>query len=380
LTERETDMNRFVTVALFCGFGVLFCTAVCFLLFRSPNKPAPSDHPAPPVPVISKPTVVAKEVISEKKSSPAHQAEKPRMPVKTPNSVEETPAAEGENFEVSGGVVDEKGKAMPGVRVHAGQDDSSERVQASTDKDGNFGLHLDPGRWLMWATNERWEASEAVEFTAPAKDLRLVVPSEWTTLRKGPYPNNPSYSQRREKMEEFRDALFEAMQNNEGSKFPELASKYGAFLPDMAALEGTPGGSNRAEATARLCYFGYALPDEAAAEAFLDAYEANGPQGIGGEDLRIDPSEVDQVGNSHLYRLRNGIERFFITDINDPYSGQRTMSGIPVCWELPSRGDSGGWVMYLDGHIEWRSYPDEFPLTETLTNRVRGIMASGHRK
>ncbi len=370
-------MKRVPAVLAACGCVGLSCILGWSLL---PGEPEHADVPekavSPQIPVER----AALDVLSRETPAAIQPKEQPVVQEAAPAEAQDGPTSEAENFEVSGVAVDEKGNAVPETKVHASRDDLGDGPSATADEQGRFGLHLQPGAWMLWATNGQWEQSDAIEFTAPAKNLRLVLPSSWIARRMGPHPNNPSYAQRRDTMERFRDTLFEAMQNNEGSKFPGLASKYGAFSPELTTVEGAPGGPEFAEAASRLVYFGYALPDEAAAEVFLDAYEANGPQGLGGEDLEIDPSEVDQVGNSHLYRLRNGIERFFITDINDPYGGQRVMSSVPVCWELPSRGDSGGWVMYLDGHVEWRSYPDEFPLTETLTNRVRGIMASGHRK
>ncbi len=61
-----------------------------------------------------------------------------------------------------------------------------------------------------------------------------------------------------------------------------------------------------------------------------------------------------------LYRLREGIERFFITDINNASASQKSQSQIAVMWDkLGTRVDSfnhvpGGCnVAYMDGHVEF---------------------------
>ena len=80
-----------------------------------------------------------------------------------------------------------------------------------------------------------------------------------------------------------------------------------------------------------------------------------------------------------LRRLRQGIERFFITDINNPAGSSVGTSTIPVMWdEIAVYGGAGtfnhvpggGNVLYMDGHVEWQKYPGEFPSNAT------GIMLS----
>jgi prepilin-type processing-associated H-X9-DG protein len=71
--------------------------------------------------------------------------------------------------------------------------------------------------------------------------------------------------------------------------------------------------------------------------------------------------------NLTLYRLREGIERFFITDINNAAASQKSQSQISVIWDkIGTRVDSfnhvpGGCnVLYMDGHAEfvkWTPHP-----------------------
>jgi prepilin-type processing-associated H-X9-DG protein len=71
-----------------------------------------------------------------------------------------------------------------------------------------------------------------------------------------------------------------------------------------------------------------------------------------------------------LPRLRMGIERFFITDINNPAASAVAASGLPIMWdEIAYNGKpqgfnhvpGGGNVLYMDGHAEFQRWPTKFP-------------------
>lgn len=82
-----------------------------------------------------------------------------------------------------------------------------------------------------------------------------------------------------------------------------------------------------------------------------------------------------------LHRLRNGIERIMITDINSPAAGSHSASEVAVIWDHVSRRGGAFYmpdrnhlplaanVSFLDGHVEWGRYPQPsgskfFMLTE----------------
>jgi prepilin-type N-terminal cleavage/methylation domain-containing protein/prepilin-type processing-associated H-X9-DG protein len=74
-----------------------------------------------------------------------------------------------------------------------------------------------------------------------------------------------------------------------------------------------------------------------------------------------------------LYRLREGIERFFITDINNPAASARAQSEIFVTMDMTSSTTGefnhipgGGNVLFMDGHVEWMRYPSDFPITRAF--------------
>ncbi len=66
-------------------------------------------------------------------------------------------------------------------------------------------------------------------------------------------------------------------------------------------------------------------------------------------------------GSAH--RLRDGIARFFITDINNPAAGARAQSQIAVMWDnIADDGHfnhvpGGSNILYMDGHVEFVRWP-----------------------
>jgi prepilin-type N-terminal cleavage/methylation domain-containing protein/prepilin-type processing-associated H-X9-DG protein len=71
------------------------------------------------------------------------------------------------------------------------------------------------------------------------------------------------------------------------------------------------------------------------------------------------------------YRFREGIERFLITDINDPGATAMAQSTLWVITD-DIRADNPEWmnhipggcnVLYLDGHVDFVRYPGEFPIS-----------------
>ena len=87
------------------------------------------------------------------------------------------------------------------------------------------------------------------------------------------------------------------------------------------------------------------------------------------------------LGEIRIYRLREGIERFFITDINNPAASAMAQSELAVYWDCTSTNVSeynhvpgGANVLYMDGHAEFISIPRQnSPVTEemaTISNAI----------
>ena len=76
------------------------------------------------------------------------------------------------------------------------------------------------------------------------------------------------------------------------------------------------------------------------------------------------------AGGDTIFHLREGIERFMITDINNPGASARAQSEIFVMWDRISTNvvdfnhiPGGSNILYLDGHVAFERFPsDEAPV------------------
>ncbi|MBW7864520.1 MAG: prepilin-type N-terminal cleavage/methylation domain-containing protein [Candidatus Hydrogenedentes bacterium] len=73
-------------------------------------------------------------------------------------------------------------------------------------------------------------------------------------------------------------------------------------------------------------------------------------------------------GTSTLYRVREGIERFLITDINNPGASAQAQSEVFIMWDAVSTFVSaynhipgGSNVLFMDGHVEYQRYTETGP-------------------
>ncbi|HUW62797.1 MAG TPA: prepilin-type N-terminal cleavage/methylation domain-containing protein [Candidatus Bathyarchaeia archaeon] len=96
------------------------------------------------------------------------------------------------------------------------------------------------------------------------------------------------------------------------------------------------------------------------------------PNKIVDNDVTFDPLT--------LYRLREGIERFFITDINNPAASATAQSELWILFDAATEEVSqynhipgGGNVLYMDGHVEFLKYPSESPLTRCIVAIVSAM-------
>lgn len=86
-------------------------------------------------------------------------------------------------------------------------------------------------------------------------------------------------------------------------------------------------------------------------------------------------SSMSPIGNGSgntVMHLREGIERFLITDINNPAGSSRAQSEILVMADLWATAISnfshipgGANILYMDGHVEFTKYPEE-PITKGM--------------
>jgi prepilin-type N-terminal cleavage/methylation domain-containing protein/prepilin-type processing-associated H-X9-DG protein len=90
-------------------------------------------------------------------------------------------------------------------------------------------------------------------------------------------------------------------------------------------------------------------------------------------------------GGNTIYRLREGIERFLITDINNPGASTQAQSTVPIMFDFVAIDTTafnhipgGSNILFMDGHVEFQRY-SEFA-TDTLCNQLvantLGVLAS----
>ena len=128
-------------------------------------------------------------------------------------------------------------------------------------------------------------------------------------------------------------------------------------------------------------YIGYAIPkDNRYLEGWPGFEPPAGPDSavpviVALADLFLDTVndhtiEHPTLGEITLHRLREGIERFFITDINNPAASSLAQSELAAYWDVLSVAiqdfnhvPGGSNVLYMDGHVEFVRYPSEdFPV------------------
>lgn len=97
--------------------------------------------------------------------------------------------------------------------------------------------------------------------------------------------------------------------------------------------------------------------------------------GDGGVDGTFNASALAPTGfagngDGHtIFRLREGIERFLITDINNAGAGSKSQSDVQLMWDQGSTFaegfnhiPGGSNLLYLDGHVAFIKYPGLPPL------------------
>ena len=121
-----------------------------------------------------------------------------------------------------------------------------------------------------------------------------------------------------------------------------------------------------------------ALLDPAAAteiekQALLNAIE----QDISGPYMAM--YRCGNGGGNTIYRLREGIERFMITDINNPGTSAVSQSEIFVMFDhignyqatkMFNHVPGGCNSLYMDGHVEFIRYPSKPPAVEGVVNSI----------
>ncbi len=103
--------------------------------------------------------------------------------------------------------------------------------------------------------------------------------------------------------------------------------------------------------------------------------------------------KVGTGGGPITFRMREGVERFAITDVNNPAGSAKAQSSVPVMMDglqgFETAGDNtninrlksfnhipGGCnVLFMDGHVEFIKYPGRYPVSDYAA--LKGISTRG---
>lgn len=138
----------------------------------------------------------------------------------------------------------------------------------------------------------------------------------------------------------------------------------------VALLGATPGSQGPAQAMLWL---------EGILNGVLPHYPPNGSKtksdainAVTTRDISV-PAPNGTAGGSSVLKLREGIERFLITDINNAGATARAQSEIFIMWDRISTTAAdfnhvpgGSNILYLDGHCEFIKFPGEVPVQRTF--------------
>ncbi len=141
-----------------------------------------------------------------------------------------------------------------------------------------------------------------------------------------------------------------------------LAEAWSSPQPDFEKAEGIVGES--------FAYLGYSVKDEAEFEALLRARAE--------QQTPSDVSVPSGPGELAIQPLREGVERFLITDINNAGASSSAQSSIPVLIEIATwkhrKSDDdfkGTNVLYMDGHVAFVPL-GTFPVLPSIMDVLSG--------
>lgn len=162
-----------------------------------------------------------------------------------------------------------------------------------------------------------------------------------------------------------------AIDDGDGIKYGTLdISMFQGLAPGMSIPSGTMGSR---QAVSMLFHFAASLENWEAIDADI---------AINTLDIATLLEGSGNGGGNTVYRLREGIERFMITDINNPAASALAQSELMVAMDVIATTDAisegaqfnhvpgGVNCLYMDGHVEFLRYPSKFPSSPAMAYLV----------
>lgn len=142
-------------------------------------------------------------------------------------------------------------------------------------------------------------------------------------------------------------------------------------------------------------YFGVSQLAEKVAIALTDTANIYAPNQKVDEDIELStaralstqPPVGIPMGNgagNKIYRLKEGVERFMITDINNPGANALAQSSLFIMWDQVATNvanfnhvPGGSNVLYMDGHVSFIRYPGDSPASKPVACMLGVFYSSG---
>ncbi len=280
------------------------------------------------------------------------------------------------NARIAGSVLYEDGNPVGSARIVA-QSSADPSIRTSFQMvQGKFEGALLPGTWTLMAEGDTGNSPQT-SVQAPSDNVVLYLPG----AAPGKLEESDDTQSRIATMSKQLGLVFKMFANEtKGELYPGLSTTLGEFTPRLDQIypeylaDSTIVAYLAGEGDTEFCYTGYMLLDEESGLAWLDAYEAIGPKALqegGPVNVEVaDGTTTISHLNQEAERELGGTEREYGV----------VEAEIPVLWQMPaSTGDEPEllWVTFMDGHVEQREYPGEFPLTAAFIERIRVLQNGG---
>ncbi|MBM3290696.1 MAG: DUF1559 domain-containing protein [Candidatus Hydrogenedentes bacterium] len=98
------------------------------------------------------------------------------------------------------------------------------------------------------------------------------------------------------------------------------------------------------------------------------------------DDVHVQTAGLGNGGGAIIFRLREGVERFLVTDINAPAASAWAQSSIWIMHDAISpivqnfnHPPGGANVLFMDGHVEFLKYPAQEPVNRVWAAAIGGV-------
>jgi prepilin-type N-terminal cleavage/methylation domain-containing protein/prepilin-type processing-associated H-X9-DG protein len=245
-----------------------------------------------------------------------------------------------------------------------------------------YGNEANAGRWPMMKRNmSTWQPGVPItpattcdmpQARSFLPDVQSMYPEYITDLEILQCPSSPSYSKNAWHFDKKPSNPVDPCAYNSNDSYMYFGW---AILPEHIVLPGKDANANPADASVNPNFVNavygilsrWYMPSTTEDSLVLD--QDHTYQDVG-----------STTGERPLYRLREGVERFFITDINNAGGSNVAQSALPVMWDRIAAGlrttemspdgfnhvPGGSNVLYMDGHAEFVKYPSTHPITRAF--------------